>query len=54
MIWVMNGSSAGSPESCESSSKMPVKTGTMKATTTDITITANPNTSIGYIIAERT
>ena len=54
-IWVGSGSSALPPGlSSAMSSKMPTKTGTMKATTASSTTTAKTKTSAGYIIAERT
>ncbi len=50
----MNGSSAVSPGwSAASSSKTPMKTGTMKATTASMITTATANTKAGYIRAER-
>ena len=55
MIWVRSGSSALSPGfSAAISSKMPTKTGTMKATTAIMIRTATTSTKAGYIIAERT
>ncbi len=54
VIWVMNGSAALSPGVSEaSSSKMPAKTGTMKATTAVMTITAKVKTRAGYMSAAR-
>ena len=52
--WVIIGSSADSFGFSEaSSSKIPAKIGTMKATTAIVTTIASPRTKLGYIIAER-
>ena len=55
VIWVMNGSSFGADGFSEAiSSKMPTKTGTMKATTTTITTAARTKTTAGYMSADLT
>ncbi len=49
VIWVMNGKLRADSPGCSAaiSSKMPMKTGTMNATTAIITIIANAKTSTG-------